>query len=77
MSNKVSLVCRNGHEVNGASWHINRERPAFWKLRAEVFNTYHEISAPLEWSVKQQMTIVRNPQVVKLLQGEQDDPGLP
>ena len=77
MSNEVSPLCREGCKVDETSWHIVCECPAFWKLRAEVFNTYHEISAPLEWSVKQLMTLVRNPQVIKLLQGEQDDPGLP
>ena len=77
MSNEVSPLCREGCKVDETSWHIVCECPAFWKLRAEVFNTYHEISAPLEWSVKQLMTLVRNPQVIKLLQGEQEDPGLP
>ena len=77
MSNEVNPLCREGCKVDETSWHIICECPAFWKLRAEVFNTYHEISAPLEWSVKQLMTLVRNPQVIKLLQGEQDDPGLP
>ena len=58
MSNEVSPLCREGCKVDETSWHIVCECPAFWKLRAEFFNTCHEIRAPYDSSVKQLMTIV-------------------
>ena len=62
-----------GDETSG---HIVTECPGFLQLRAEVFLTYHEISAPLMWTVKQIVKLVKNPRVNEMLQGEQDDPGL-
>ena len=76
MSNEVSPLYREGCKVDETSWHIVTECPAFWQLRAEVFKTYHEISAPLMWTVKQIVKLVKNPRVNEMLQGEQDDPGL-
>ena len=77
MNQDVSPLCRAGCTVDETSWHIVCECPALWKLRAEVFNTYHNISAPLKWSVQQIKKLVKNSRVIELLQGEQDDLGLP
>ena len=77
MNHEVSSLCRVGCKVDETSWHIVCECPAFWQLRAEVFNTYHDIRSPLKWSAKQIMKLVRNTQIIDLLEGEQEQSGLP
>ena len=77
MNHEASSLCRFGCKVDETSWHIVCECPAFWQLRAEVFNTYHDMRSPLKWSANQIMKLVGNPRVIELLEGEQEQPGLP
>ena len=59
-------------EADETSYHIVCKCPAFWKLRADVFKTYETIDN-LEWSGRQVLKLVSNPQLASLLEGE-DEP---
>ena len=72
INNDINPLCRMCCEADETSYHIVCKCPAFWKLRADVFKTYETIDN-LEWSGRQVLKLVSNPQLASLLEGE-DEP---
>ena len=72
INNDINPLCRMCCEEDETSYHIVCKCPAFWKLRSDVFKTYETIDN-LEWSVRQVIKLVSNPQLSSLLEGE-DEP---
>ena len=77
INKETSPFCRRGCKVNETSYHIVTECPAFWRMRAEVFKIHHTIEGSIEWSVQQIVKIVKNSQIIALLEGDQEQNGLP
>ena len=75
INNDIDPLCRMCCEADETSFHLVCECPAFWKLRAEVFKTYETIDN-LEWSVRQVLKLVSNPQLSRLLEGEEEEPNI-
>ena len=71
VNNDINPLCRMCCEADETSYHIVCKCPAFWKLRADVFKTYETIDN-LEWSVRQVLKLVSNPQLSSLLEGENE-----
>ena len=71
INNDINPLCRMCCEADETSYHIVCKCPAFWKLKADVFKTYETINN-LEWSVRQVLKLVSNPQLSSLLEGENE-----
>ena len=72
INSDINPLCRLCGEANEDAFHIVCICPAFWRLRAEVFKTYKTIDT-LEWSVRQVLKLVSNPQLSSLLEGEGEE----
>ena len=72
INSDINPLCRLCGEANEDAFHIVCICPAFWRLRAEVFKTYKTIDT-LEWSVRQVLKLVSNPQLSSLLEREGEE----